>query len=226
MIKNLFQIIIVFVIGLCGGFFANQIFSPLQYQFASIPTSIIENKEIIVQENSVLQDSVEKIKESIIGIKAKKGEEIISGSGLIVTSDGLIITLSDLILPKGDFVFFVDGKTPDWRILKRDSDLALIKVEMSDLKTVGFANFDEIKLGERVFLIGTTFDIKPIKTVNEGIIRSFASDYITTNIIEKKTLDGSALFNIKGELLGLNKVDSEGNVTTIPVNRIREFLGY
>jgi len=34
------------------------------------------------------------------------------------------------------------------------------------------------------------------------------------------------LFNIKGELVGLNTVDSEGKISAIPVNKIREFIGF
>jgi len=226
MTKNVFQIIIVFIVGLCGGLLAEQIFSPLQYQFSNGPVSVVENKEVIVQENSALQDSVEKIEGSIVGIKSKKDGEIISGSGLIVTTDGLIVTLSSLVPSKGDFVFFIDGGTPNWKVLKRDKDLALIKVEMDDLKTVAFANFNEVRLGQRVFLVGTTFTTKPLKIVNEGIVRFFTSDYIVTNIREEKALEGSALFNIKGELLGLNRVNLEGVVTTISATEIKEFLGY
>ncbi|MBU3942401.1 serine protease [Patescibacteria group bacterium] len=229
MTKNILKIIIIFVVGLCGGLFGSQIVWP-SYQSASLPTSIIESKEIIIQENTALQNSVEKIEKAIVGVKTKtKGGEIVSGSGLVVTSDGLIITLSELVPLKGDFTFFIDGKTPNWQILKRDTEnnLVLIKLDLNDLTTVSFSNIDEIKLGERVFLGGTIFNgTKPLVVVNEGIVKFFTEEYIRTNIIEKKTLSGSALFNIKGELLGLNTIDDEERVTAIPINKIKSFLGY
>ena len=65
-----------------------------------------------------------------------------------------------------------------------------------------------------------------LKAVNQGIVKFFTPDYIRTSIFEKNTLSGSALFNIKGELLGLNTVDSEGKVTAIPITKIRDFIGY
>ena len=81
-------------------------------------------------------------------------------------------------------------------------------------------------MGQRVFLLGIIFDqTERLETVNEGIIKLFTSDYISTNILEKSVLSGSALFNIKGELLGLNTIDSEGKVTAIPITKIRTFLG-
>ena len=237
MFKNVFKIIIVFVFGIAGGIFANQILWPYfverplfyKYQLANIPVSVNETKEITIQENVALQGCVEKIEKSIVGIRTEtKTGKVITGSGLVVTSDGLIVTLSELVPRGGDFIFFVDGKTPNWQILKRDveNNLALVKIEEQDLVTVGFADFDGIKLGQRVFLSGMIF-IKTdrLKMVNQGIIKFFTKDYIRTNIFEKNTLKGSALFNINGELLGLNTIDSEGIVTAIPITVIRDFIG-
>ncbi len=237
MTKNIIKIIIVFIFGIVGGIFANQILWPYfverplfyKYQLANIPVSINETREITIQENTALQDAVERIEKSIVGIRTKtKTGKVITGSGLVVTSDGLIVTWSELVPKGGDFVFFVDGKTPNWQILKRDveNNLALVKIEKEDLVTVGFADFDKIKLGQRVFLSGMIF-IKTdrLKMVNQGIIKFFTRDYIRTNIFEKNTLKGSALFNINGELLGLNTIDSEGKVTAIPITIIRDFIG-
>lgn len=224
MLKNTLKLVVVFVVGVLGGVYANQVFT--QPNIGTI-ISTVEIKEVIIEENSALEDAVKKIEKAIVGIKtvAKSGKAI-SGSGLVVTSDGLIIALSETVPSKGEFVFFVNGKTPDWQILKRDGDLTLIKVKMADLKTVAFADFDSIRLGQRVFLVGIVFSKKPLTVVNEGLVRFFTSEYIGTNIVEKKTLSGSVLFNIKGELLGLNTIDPEGKVTAIPITKIREFLGY
>ena len=229
MMKNLFKIIVILAIGAVGGLFAGQ-FSWPESQLASISNPVIETKQIIIQENVALQDCVEKVKKSIVGIKTKTKEgKIISGSGLVATSDGLIVTLAELVPSKGEFVFFVDGKTSNWQILKRDvkSNLALVKVDLNNLTTVGFSDLDKTKLGQRVFLSGVILsNTKPLLAVNEGIIKFFTSEYIRTNMNEKKTLSGSALFDIEGELLGLNTIDIEGKVTAIPITKIKTFLGY
>ncbi len=236
--KNVLKIVIVFIFGIAGGIFANQILWPYfverplfyKYQLANVPVSVNETKEITIQENVALQGAVESIEKSIVGIRTEtKTGKIITGSGLVVTSDGLIVTLSELVPRGGDFIFFVDEKTPNSQILKRDveNNLALVKIEEQDLVTVGFADFDEIKLGQRVFLSGVIFTkTDRLKMVNQGIIKFFARDYIRTNIFEKNTLKGSALFNINGELLGLNTIDSEGKVTAIPITIIRDFIGF
>lgn len=232
-----FKTICCFLVGAVGGIFAEQILWPYfverplfyKYNLENIPVSINETKEITIEENTVLEQAVEKIEKSIVAIRTKtKQGKIITGSGLIVTSDGLIVTLAELVPKGGDFIFFVDGKTPNWQILKRDleNNLALVKVELNDLTTIGFADFNQTKLGQRVFLAGMIFvENKPLKMVNQGTIKFFTPQYIRTNIFEKSTLAGSALFNIRGELLGLNTIDSEDKVTAIPAPVIRAFLG-
>ena len=238
MLKNISKLAIVFIFGISGGIFASEILWPYfverplfyQYQLSNIPVSVNETKEVIIQENTALEHAVEKIEKSIVGIRTKTQQgKIITGSGLTITNDGLIVTLSELIPRSGDFVFFINGQTPNYQVLKRDekNNLALVKLEENDLDTVAFADFSQMKLGQRVFLLGMIFaKTDRLKIVNQGIVKFFTPDYIRTNIFEKSTLSGSALFNIKGELLGLNTIDSEGKVTAIPITKIRNFIGY
>ena len=113
-------------------------------------------------------------------------------------------------------------------ILKRDlnKNLALIKLEESNLPTVGFADTSTLKLGERVFLIGGTINKQEtFKLVNEGIVRKFDKNFIETNMSEKNALKGSVLFNIKGEVLGVNTINSDGRIMAIPTSVIKEFIG-
>lgn len=233
MSKNILKIIAVFIVGMVGGIFADQVLWSYfvektffyEYQLAKIPVSLTEKNEITIQENVALQNAVEKVEKAVVGVG--------SGSGLIVTSDGLIVTLAELVPEGGNFTFVVDGKTPQSQVLKRDleNNLALVKIEEKDLQTCGFADFDKLRLGERVFLVGVILSSPEdgagfLKMVNQGIVKFFTADFIRTNIFEKYTLRGSPLFNIKGELLGLNTIDSQGRVTAIPINTIREFIGF
>ncbi len=237
MIKNILKIIVIFAVGMSGGVFADRILWPyfvenplLKYQYVDGPIYVTEKNEITVQENVALQDAVEKVEKAVAGIltKTKKGKTI-TGSGLIITSDGLVVTLAELVPEGGEFTFFVDGKTPKVQILKRDleKNLALVKIEADGLSTVGFVDSERLRLGERIFLIGMIFDkMGPLTMVNQGIVKFFTKDYIRTNIFEKYTLKGSPLFNISGELLGLNTIDSEGKVTAISITEIRDFIGF
>jgi S1-C subfamily serine protease len=236
--KTLLKILGIFILGIFGGIFADQILWPYfierplfyQYRLEKNPIYLTEKKEIIIQENVALKNAVEKVEKVVIGVKTKtKQGKTLEGSGLILTSDGLVVTLASLVPQGSTFSFFLEGKTAPFQILKRDlkENLALIKIEGSNLSTVSFANFEKLKLGERVFLVGVIFENEEIKKiVNEGIVKSFDDDSIETNIFEKETLSGSPLFDIEGNVLGLNQIDSEGKIISIPIPKIKSFSGF
>jgi len=242
MVKNILRIIGIFILGVGGGIFADQILWPYfierpffyQYRLEQSPVYVTERKEVTIQENVALKTAIEKVEKVVIGVRTKTGVpsgsgKFLEGSGLIVTSDGLIVTLAELVPQGSTFSFFVDGELVHFQILKRDlkENLALIKIEESNLPTVSFADLEKMKLGERVFLVGVIFDKGiPQKIVNEGIVKSFAEDFIKTNIFEKYLLEGSPLFNIEGEVLGLNTIDLEGKVIAIPISKIKKFVGF
>jgi len=238
MSKNILKIVAFFIIGTVGGIFADQILWPYfiekplfyQYRLEQSPVYVTERKEVTIQENTALKEAIEKVEKTVVGVRTQtKEEKILEGSGLIVTSDGLIVTLAELVPPGSLFGFFVDGGQVSYQILKRDlkENLALVKIGKTNLPTLGFANLEKIKLGERVFLVGVIFKEKiPSKIVNEGIVKSFEEDSIKTNIFEKYTLTGSPLFNIEGEVLGLNTIDLEGEVIAIPISKIKQFIGF
>ena len=229
----------IFVIGTVGGIFADKILWPYfierplfyQYRLEQSPVYVTEKKEttLYVQENFALREAIEKVEKVVVGVKTKtKAGETLEGSGLVVTSDGLIVTLASLVPQGSEFYFFIEGQWPAFQILKRDleNNLALIKLEKGGLATCGFADLEKVKVGERVFLIGTDFSTStPQKIVNEGIIGFFDENSIQTNIFEEQKIQGSPLFNIEGKALGLNMIDETGRVSAIPISTIRTFIG-
>lgn len=237
MSKTIFKIVAFFAVGMAGGIFSEQIFwpyfieRPLFYKYGldNPPIYVTEEKQVIVQENTALTSAIETVAQSVVGIKTKKSAGVVlEGSGLIITSDGLVVTLAELVPSESSSSFYVDGKKENYQVLKRDlkNNLALIKIEDSNLKTASFANLDNLKIGERVFLIGAIFSGQKIsRAANEGIVKYFDQNIIQTNIAEKYTMVGSPLFNIKGEVLGLDTVDAQGNIITIPISIIKSFSG-
>jgi len=215
-----------------GGIFSSQILWPYFVEDQSLeqgPVYLTETKQIYIQENVALVNAIEKAEKTVVAVKTQaQTGKILQGSGLIVTSDGLMVTLAELVPYGSSFGFFVDDKQVSFQILKRDlkENLALIKILDSSSATASFARLEKLKMGERVFLIGAVFEEEtPSKLVNEGIVKAFDENLIQTSIIESSLLAGSPLFNIEGEILGINTIDSEGRVDTIPVSKIRAFVG-
>jgi len=240
MSKNILKFLAVFIIGTVGGIFSDQILWPyfierplfLKYKLEQTPVYVTEKKETTtyIQENIALREAAEKAAKTVVGVKTKTKEGgILAGSGLMVTNDGFLVTLAELLPQGSDFAFYVDEKWPEYQVLKRDlkNNLALVKVDGGGLHTAGFADFEKIKLGERVFLFGFDFSTTTQKLmVNEGIIKFFDNNLIQTNIFETSAVNGSPLFNIEGNVVGLSMVAGDGKVSAIPVSKIRQFMGF
>ncbi len=214
-VKTILQAIFILILGAIGAFAFE--FFVFPYMISDRNVVVNQTQQVYIQENTALENAVKNAQKSIVAIQ-KNG--VITGSGLIATSDGSIITLNSLAPASGKINIFYNGEALTYQIIKRDAknNLALLKVDKNNLPTVAFADFDKLLLGQRVFLAGAGF-------ANEGIIRSFDSNIIKTNISEKSIALGSPLFNISGELAGLNYIDPDGKISAISINTIKSFLG-
>jgi len=238
--KNILKIVAILILGAIGGLLFQVLVLPYlfthpyfeKFQFIKIlkEREIVVNpkEEITIVENVALENAIEKVKDSIVFIQSKsKTGKVLESSGLILTSDGLILTLSDLVPQNYEIKIFLGEKEFIPKVLQRKNNLALLKIEEKNLKTVSFTEFEKIKLGQRVFLVGEILGNETRKkVVNEGLIKTFAENLIETNIFEAKNLQGSALFNIEGQLVGLNTIDKEGEVVAISIKAIRQFVGF
>lgn len=235
--KNILKIVAIFIIGMVGGIFADQILwpyfieRPLFYKYRLEQAPIYQNitKEITIQENTALQDAVKKVDKVVVAIRAKTATgKITEGSGIVVTSDGLVLTLNTLAPQGAELTLFLNGKKYTPKVLQRKNGLALLKIEESNLATTAFSDFDGITLGERVFLLSVIFGENDAvsKSVNEGIIKTFDENLVQTSIYEETKLQGSPLFDIEGQLVGLNTIDKYGRVSAISIKTIRDFLGF
>ncbi len=214
-VKTVAKIVGILILGALGAW----LFEYFIFPFTISDRNVVVNQtqQIYITENTALENAIKNVQKSIVAIQ-KNG--VFAGSGLIATSDGSVITLASLIPAGSRTVVLLNGEPVNFKIEKRDlkDNLALIKIEKNNLATVGFADANKIMLGQRVFLIGSDF-------ANEGIIRSFNNNIVKTNISEKFIASGTPLFNISGELVGLNFVDSDAKVSAISINTIKSFLG-
>jgi len=231
---NIKRSILLLLIGFVGGFLSVHFFSfrYIEKYLTSdersdlIPFEIIEKKEVTIRENEALIERMERAEKAVIGIRTELRGKVIEGSGLIVSSDGLIVTFSEIVPVGGSFSFFVNGEKAPYEVVKRNSQLTLIKIDKRGLATPEFGDEKRIKPGERVFLAGAVFNEKNqvVKSFNEGIVK-MVNSYIRTNIIEESKLIGSSLFDIEGRFLGLNLIGTKGEVYSVPVSEIQEFVG-
>ena len=135
--------------------------------------------------------------------------------------------ISKLLSLNGSFNVFVAGESVKFNVIKIDAknNLALIKIDRNNLSTIGFADANRIKLGQKVFLVASTSIKQDNWLANEGIISQINKESIQTNISESINVVGSPLFNTVGELIGISFIDQEGKLSAIPTDKIRTLMG-
>jgi serine protease Do len=168
------------------------------------------------------------------------------GSGFIIDAAGLVVTNNHVIADADEVnVILNDGSTLKAEVVGRDqkTDLALLKVKPTKpLKAVKFGDSDNLRLGEWVIAIGNPFSLGG--TVTAGIVSARNRDiqsgpydnYIQTDAAINRGNSGGPLFNLNGEVIGVNTAiisPSGGSIgigfavpskTVVPViDQLREF---
>src|SRR5471030_2847689 len=136
------------------------------------------------------------------------------GSGFIIDPSGLVVTNNHVIADADEVsVILNDGTTLKAEVLGRDTktDLALLKVKADKpLKAVKFGDSDKLRLGEWVIAIGNPFSLGG--SVTAGIVSARNRDinsgpydsYIQTDAAINRGNSGGPLFNLDGEVIGVN----------------------
>jgi serine protease Do len=136
------------------------------------------------------------------------------GSGFIIDPSGLIVTNNHVIDGADEInVILNDGTKLKAQLVGKDakSDLALLRVHYDKpLKFVKFGNSDKLRLGEWVIAIGDPFSLGG--TVTAGIVSARNRDinsgpydnYIQTDAAINRGNSGGPLFNLNGEVIGIN----------------------
>jgi Do/DeqQ family serine protease len=161
------------------------------------------------------------------GYGAKKYAQVGTGSGVIISSDGYIITNNHVIKGATEIEITLNNKKVyKAKLIGKDAknDIALVKIEATDLPFMTFANSDNIKVGEWVLAIGNPYNLT--STVTAGIVSAKGRDlegnenmesFIQTDAAVNPGNSGGALVNTRGELIGINTAIS---------SKTGSFIGY
>ncbi len=136
------------------------------------------------------------------------------GSGFIIDASGLVVTNNHVIADADEInVILNDGSKLTAELVGKDSksDLAVLRVHPDKpLKAVKFGDSDKLRLGEWVVAIGNPFSLGG--TVTAGIVSARNRDinsgpydnYIQTDAAINRGNSGGPLFNLDGEVIGVN----------------------
>lgn len=167
------------------------------------------------------------------------------GTGMIISENGFILTNWHVA---GDrysscYVTVENGKVINGKVVwaDKDLDLAIIKINASNLKYIQLGDSDSIKIGEQAYAIGNPIGVEFQRTVTSGIISginrtvkiddekgsSYMEDLIQTDAGINPGNSGGPLINSKGEVIGINTVkitEAEGIGFAVPINIIKPII--
>jgi serine protease Do len=152
---------------------------------------------------------------SVVAIYPNKDRKAI-GSGIIVDKRGLIVTNNHVVGQHQDvLVVLHDGTNVDGKVIHKrpDLDLAFVRVRTDKALPAIAPKQDELLLGESVVAIGHPYGY--LSTVSQGIVSALNREIVMPNGFTVKKLiqtdaminpgnSGGPLFNINGELIGIN----------------------
>lgn len=181
------------------------------------------------------------IKTQSISIFGRMQEAEGSGSGIILTADGYIVTNNHVIDGANSItVVLSDGKEYDAKLTGADSrtDLAVIKIDASNLPYATLGNSSDLQVGELAVAIGNPLGNELAGTVTGGYIsalnRSIIVDDKEFNLIQTDAAinpgnSGGALVNNYGEVIGINSVKMsaegvEGIGFAIPIDTAKPII--
>jgi serine protease Do len=138
------------------------------------------------------------------------------GSGVIVREDGHILTNNHVVTGASELtVILQDGRRLEAKVVGADArtDLAVLKVDASDLPAMPFGDSDKVRIGQWVLAVGSPFSENLRTTITSGIVSGTGrsgmrlndyEDFIQTDAAINPGNSGGALVNLDGELIGIN----------------------
>ncbi len=133
------------------------------------------------------------------------------GSGFILTADGVVLTNAHVVRGADEiYVKLTDGREFKGKVVGADmrSDVAVVKIEASNLPRLAIGSVDQLKVGQWVVAIGSPFGLE--NTVTAGIVSAKSRDtgdylpFIQTDVAVNPGNSGGPLLNMSGEVVGIN----------------------
>lgn len=219
----------------------NSLLANLVKKYGSQQTTIVQqggqggNITITDETTSPVKAVYKKAAQSVVGIRVvsitdqffNKTETIVSeGSGVVYSADGLIITnhhvvgdaMNDMANANYEIRVYLDTGLSQYyeaEIIGSDSDtdLALLKINVTGLTPIEFADYSTVEIGDTAIAIGSAGGLEYMNSISEGIVSGLNRDITTSTGVSFELIQttaainpgnsGGALLNSKGQLIGI-----------------------
>jgi len=165
------------------------------------------------------------------------------GSGVIISPDGYIVTNNHVVDGSTEIEVVMNDRrsfTAELIGVDPSTDIALLKINATELPYMAYGNSDDLRLGQWVLAVGNPYNLT--STVTAGIVSAKArsinilgessiESFIQTDAAVNPGNSGGALVNTHGELVGINTAIASrtgsysGNSFAVPVNIAKKVVG-
>ena len=158
----------------------------------------------------------ENIIETDIDDTVKNKTVKVLGSGFLISNSTIITAAHVVSVPESINVKFIDGEVIPAKVImnNKTADVAMIELiwPKKNAVTVSFGDSDKVKIGNRVFIIGSPFDLE--QSLSAGYVSGFKkksagtnsftkSEFIQTDAAINTGNSGGPMFNLNGEVIGV-----------------------
>jgi len=147
------------------------------------------------------------------GAPGRRQERQSLGSGFVISDDGYVLTNAHVVDEADEILVRLnDRRELPAELVGSDSqtDVALLKVDANELPTLELGDSDDLKVGEWVAAIGSPFGFDYsvtagiVSAINRTLPRDVYVPFIQTDVAINPGNSGGPLFNLEGEVVGIN----------------------
>ncbi|MDP3448029.1 MAG: trypsin-like peptidase domain-containing protein [Eubacteriales bacterium] len=209
-----------------------------------------------------IPDIYEAVSPGVVGVlnyveaQSAKGRTIYtiygSGTGFVVSSAGYILTNAHVVEGATKITIKIFGEDQEWDAVligsDSETDIAVLKVEGTQLQPLKLGNSDLVRVGEYVLAIGNPLSTEQLAntitfgiisaTMREVTIENYTNTYLQTDAAINFGNSGGPLINLNGEVIGINSaktitagydemgnaVSAEGIGFALPINQARRIM--
>ena len=219
-------------------------------------TRVSYTQEIKASSNDDITNTLENTIKGVVGISKIKNkgnsiflnnstESLGLGTGMIVSENGYILTNWHVAGDKYSkcYVTLENSKVENGSVVwaDKDLDLAILKINATNLNSITFGDSNNIKIGQKAYAIGNPIGVEFQRTVTSGIISginrtikideestsTYMEDLIQTDATINPGNSGGPLINSNGEVIGINTVKitgAEGIGFAVPINLVKPII--
>jgi serine protease Do len=218
---------------------APESFAPLVKKLNNLVVNISTRQVVKVRQQSPFGDpQMDEFFYRFFGGQMPQREQVRQslGSGFIISGDGYVLTNNHVVDKARDIrVSLDDGRVLEAKLVGRspEIDVALIKIDADSLPAAALGDSDAIEVGDWVMAIGNPFGLS--HTVTKGIVSAKGrvigagpyDNLIQTDAAINPGNSGGPLFNLRGEVIGINTMilaTGQNLGFAVPINMVKEIL--